>query len=279
MTAHRGSIIIAAHNEQAVIGRTLQALEQFAAAADVEVFVVCNGCTDQTAAISRGFAFAHVIELDVASKTAALREGDRLAQTGPRIYLDADVVLSSRAARAVFDALAGETLAGRPPHHFDTSRASWPVRRWYWVRARLPSIAGALWGAGCYALSTNGRARFGEFPEIVSDDLFIDALFAREEIAIVSTDPVIVTTPRRTADLVRILQRSYRTQTEVARPGLAVSEGQRGQLNDLRRLLRQQPLRLVDVGVYLTIVSYSRLRAKTARGSAWERDSSSRETL
>lgn len=273
-----GTIIIAAHNEEAVIGRTLDALAEARASTNLRVVVVSNGCSDATVQVAAQRTGVEVVDIPMASKSAALREGDLHASAGPRIYLDADVILTSRAAQEVIDALSRGAVAARPPHSFDSSRATWIVRSWYRVRAELPSISTALWGAGCYALSESGRARFGVFPDLVSDDLFIDSLFHPDEVTIVATDPVIVTTPRRTADLVRILRRSYRTQSEVAATASGFSTGQRRQLGDLKVLLKRFPRRLGDVVVYLSVVAYARLRARTARApERWERDSSSRQ--
>jgi glycosyltransferase involved in cell wall biosynthesis len=89
-----GSVLIPAHNEGAVISRCLHHLFEGTDAGDFEVAVVCNGCDDDTAAVARASAPpVEVIELDEASKPAALRAGDRLLRTFPRLYLDADVVL------------------------------------------------------------------------------------------------------------------------------------------------------------------------------------------
>ncbi|MGY4858309.1 glycosyltransferase [Cryobacterium sp. AP23] len=274
-----GNVIIAAYNEEAVIGRTLAALGDLATAGRVRVIVACNGCTDTTAAIARGFAGVRVVELDQASKVLALRAGDLLAGPGPRIYLDADVVMTGRAVRDTSRLLqSGVTLAARPPVHFDTAAAGWPMRRWYAVRAQLPSITGRLWGAGAYALSESGRARFGEFPELVSDDTFIDALFADDEISIVQTEPVSVRIPRTTADLMKIMRRSYRTQAEVvtADGSIGLSDGQRGQARDLVALLRRRPTALLDIALYVAIVALARVLATRARYTTWERDESSR---
>lgn len=272
-----GTIILAAHNEEAVIGRTLRSIHSVVGEG-VRVVVVCNGCTDATAAVAKTFNGVDVVELQIASKSAALREGDRRANAGPRIYLDADVVLSAKAAEDVISALSAGAIAGRPPHVFDTSGATWVVRSWYRIRQQLPSISSALWGAGCYALSAGARSRFIEFPDVVSDDLFIDALFSRGEITIVPTDPVVVTTPRRTADLLRILQRSYRTQREVTEFEGGLSSGQRGQLRDLVTIVKRSPGRVGDAVVYAAVIAVARLRARGSRpASGWERDESSRE--
>jgi glycosyltransferase involved in cell wall biosynthesis len=272
-----GTIIIAAHNEEAVIGRTLDALVDVRAEGQILVVVVCNGCTDRTAEAARARSGVAVAELALASKAAALREGDRIAVPGPRIYLDADIVLTSRAAVDVLTALSNGAIAGRPPHVFDTRGASRIVSAWYRVRQDLPSISTALWGAGCYALSEAGRQRFDEFPDIVSDDLFIDSKFAREEVTIVDTDNIVVTTPRRLSDLLRILRRSYRTQTEIAAAGTALSAGQRAQLRDLWSISARSPRRICDVIVYVAVVVWARIQTRMFPASErWERDASSR---
>ncbi|MET3769613.1 glycosyltransferase involved in cell wall biosynthesis [Marisediminicola sp. UYEF4] len=282
MKAPLGAIVIAAHNEEAVIARCLAALSSVIVSGAAQVVVVCNGCGDDTAAIARQFDSVEVVELEVASKVGALRTGDQLAVPGPRIYLDADVVMTGAAAMAVLSRLStGGTLAARPPIRFDSTGARWPVRRWYEVRERLPSISRALWGAGTYALSIDGRARFGEFPDIVSDDLFIDSLFSEAETDIVDTDPVIVTTPRRTGDLLKILIRTYRTQGDVQRDDshIPISRGQRGQLRDILALVRRQPGLVLSAAVYAVLIFIARLRARfRSRQGAWERDNSSRST-
>jgi len=277
-----GTIVIAAHNEELVLGRTLNHFVGLLAHGSVAVVVACNGCTDRTAIIARELAGAVVLDLPRPSKTAALRAADRIVSPGPRIYLDADIEMTERAAVDTLRALSSGAVAARPVHQFDTTGADWIVRRWYAVREQLPSIADALCGAGCYGLSEGGRARFGEFPEVVADDLFVDTLFTAREISIVATDPLVVRTPRKVGDLVRIMRRSYRTQSI---PGLSaneptpttkmLSEGQRGQLWDLLTLARQ-PRWLLDVAVYASVIAYARARARLGPAPRWERDTSSR---
>ncbi|WP_448631445.1 glycosyltransferase family 2 protein [Cellulomonas soli] len=78
-----GSVVIPAHDEEHGIARTLAPLAQAAAAGTLEVVVVANGCTDATAAVARSVPGVHVVEIDVASKAAALRAGDRAATRFP----------------------------------------------------------------------------------------------------------------------------------------------------------------------------------------------------
>ena len=201
-----------------------------------------------------------------------------MAGPGPRIYLDADVEMTGRAAVATLRALTDGALAGRPPRRFETARAHWLVRRWYDVRGRLPAIAETLWGSGCYGLSVEGRSRFAEFPEVVADDLFIDSLFATDEVTIVATDPVVVHTPLRPRDLIMILRRRYRTQEPrwvETGPG-PLSPGQRSQMHDLAALVRGEPTRIGDVVVYAAVIVLARVRARFGPAPRWERDTSSR---
>jgi glycosyltransferase involved in cell wall biosynthesis len=278
MSQSTAAIIIPAHNEAAVIGRCLDALAPLSATGTAQVIVACNGCQDSTAQIARQHPGVTVLEIGTASKTAALRAADLRTDAAQRVYLDADVVLSPNAAVALIDYLRSETaVAARPPVAFDTAGAAWPVRRWYAVRSRLPSIQGCLWGAGVYALSERGRTRFGEFPDVVADDLFVNDLYAESEIAIVPTDPVIVSTPRKTRDLVRILKRKYRSQSDGSRaPAGVVSTGQRRQLRDLTALLREDPGRAGDCVVYVALILVGRIWAILGSDSVWERDNSSR---
>ena len=154
--------------------------------------VVCNGCADDTAVM----AGRRVTRCGSSSSTrrrkpAALRAGDEAADVLPRIYLDADVVLAGAAARAVLERLRAGAVAARPPIRYDSGRSSAPVRRYYRARSRVPALLDSLWGAGVYGLSEAGRSRFGAFPDIVADDLWVDRHFAPGEIEIVDCAPVV----------------------------------------------------------------------------------------
>ena len=118
------------------------------------MIVVCNGCADDTAELARSSGHpVRVIELEAASKPAALRAGDEAALALPRIYLDADVVLPGASARAVLERLRAGAIAARPPIRYDSSGSSAPVRSYYRARSRVPALLESLWGAGVYGLS------------------------------------------------------------------------------------------------------------------------------
>jgi glycosyltransferase involved in cell wall biosynthesis len=95
-----------AYNEAALIKRTLAPLSRAAVDAYIELIVVCNGCTDETADLARDVPGARVLEMAQASKPAALNAGDAAATLWPRLYLDADIQISAEAVLAVLDRLA-----------------------------------------------------------------------------------------------------------------------------------------------------------------------------
>lgn len=275
-----GSFVIPAHDEAAVIGRGLDRLLT-SLGAGIEVVVVCNGCTDGTADVARqAGARVSVVELGAASKVEALRAGDRVATAFPRAYVDADVLVQGATVEAVFRRLGnGGALAARPPLVFYTFASSWFVRRFYRARSGLPAVMRSLWGAGMYALSAEGRARFDAFPAVVADDLFVDGLFRPDEVEVVRAQPVVVMAPTTAAGLLASLRRVYRGNRAAVRPVAAVDRpGTRDTVRDLVRLARRGKGELVDAVVYASAVLAARaLSWRHGRSEGhWERDESSR---
>ncbi|RWW98967.1 MULTISPECIES: WecB/TagA/CpsF family glycosyltransferase [Paenarthrobacter] len=271
-----GAVVIPAHNEAAVIGRTLESLRGVLRWGTVEVVVACNGCTDGTEEIAAGFAGVRVLRVGQASKTAALNTADEVVEGWPRLYLDADIEVSPEAVAAVFAALGGEgLLAARPAFRYDTAGASLPVRAYYRARLRIRGNSEALWGAGAYALSEAGHARLGKFPPLTGDDYYVDRLFSPAEKAVVGTVPVVVRTPRSVNGLMAVLRRTYRGNAEQdAHDGGA----------SMRRTVRQLaasvrgPVSVLDAVVYAAFAGAGRRRAFFSGRPpvAWERDETSR---
>jgi glycosyltransferase involved in cell wall biosynthesis len=282
-----GSVVIPAHDEAGVIRRCLDSLFSGFEPGEIDVVVVCNGCSDDTAELARSSGHPlRVIELGDRSKPAALRAGDLTASAFPRLYLDADVVLPGPAARSVMARLQAGAVAARPPIAYDFCRSSAAVRSYYRARSRVPSVLGSLWGAGVYGLSAAGRARFDEFPDVVADDLWLDRQFERNEVEIVDSAPVVVVVPRRSRELLRMLRRVYRGKAEHP-PTLGVDErahhAMLRTLGDLLRLLITGPAAGLDAATYVGFAAGARLAlalaAVTGRKATlgrWERDDSSR---
>jgi glycosyltransferase involved in cell wall biosynthesis len=271
------SVVIAAHNEARVIGRCLDALAPGSGDVPLDITVVANGCTDDTAAVARARAGVRVRELDAASKPAALNAGDAAAVGFPRIYLDADIVLSGDDVRRLAAVLDndGPVLAAVPRRHLVVTGRPLLVRAYYAVHVRLPVFRTALFGRGAIAVSATGRARFDQFPDMVADDLFIDSLFAAAEKVEVTGVSAQVATPLRTGDLVRRLSRvrAGNASLRSAVPGVRPTS----RLAWLRHVVLPRPwlapAAVCYVGITLTAAVLARRRGG---GTVWGRDESSR---
>lgn len=110
------SVIIPAHNEEAYLERTLEALRR-QNYGWYEVIVVANGCTDSTAEIARGRCH-RLIVLSQKSLGVARNLGARMARGEILLFLDADTVLEPMALRRIAEAFtpvcAAGTLRGAP---------------------------------------------------------------------------------------------------------------------------------------------------------------------
>ncbi len=287
----RGAVIIPAHNESAVITRTLASIAPVLRTGRLEVIVVCNGCTDDTATRA-AVPGVRVVEVDIPSKTTALNVGDSHATLWPRVYLDADTEITPATLRALLENLQEPVLAARPAFRYDIGRASWPVRSYYRARRRLPSTNEALWGAGVFGLSREAHERIGAFPEVTADDYFVDRAFSDQEKMIVPAPPVLVRTPQDVGSLLSVLRRSQRGPAEQRNPAegmaLGTADGSppgadRGTAAATARELARSvrgPGSLLDALTYAGLAAVPRLRTTTRRSGtvrpAWERDDSSR---
>lgn len=82
------SVIIPAHNEQAVIHRALSSIKE-QSFKDYEVIVVCDACTDNTKEIAEAYG-AKVVEIDAHSSGAARNAGIDKAIGEWVLFCDAD---------------------------------------------------------------------------------------------------------------------------------------------------------------------------------------------
>lgn len=272
-----GSVVIPAHDESAVIDRCLQRLDL--ARGDLEVVVVANACTDDTAERARAHGVT-VVETDVPGKANALDLGDAAATTFPRAYLDADITLDADDLRRVLDVVRdGPALAAAPRLHVDVAHSSRVVRAYYKVWTALPYVTDDLIGSGVYVLSAAGRARFGRFPAATGDDTFVRSLFAPGERVGVAGTRFTVHPPRTLEALVAI---KTRARFSVAEHAQTSSTGSQAAPASAGRRLLTSPAVWPAVPVYAAVGLLTRLRARRrlAGGAdvAWDRDTTSRPT-
>jgi glycosyltransferase involved in cell wall biosynthesis len=274
------SVIIPAHNEEAVIGRCLRTLTG-GSTPDLDIVVVANGCTDATVDIVAQYPEVRLIQSSVASKHAALNAGDAVARHFPRAFVDADIEVEPDALLAVSQALADTgAFVGAPAMRIDFSGCSWAVRSYYRVSRQLAWSTDAPVGTGVYVLSREGHARLGSFPDIINDDQYVHDLFVPEERICVAQHEFIVRPARNLRALVVRRTRQLEGGAEFeARfgvlPGRAPTPGPFD-------VLHADPRRAIDLAVFGAVKAAAMWRLRRKRrlgGVGWERDESSRGVL
>ena len=278
------SVIIPAHNEASVIGRLLSGMLAGAAPNEFEVWVVANGCTDDTAEIAATFDGVKVLITPQAGKHAAMRLADEHAEGFPRLYVDADVELGSRDVRALAAALdePGVVAVG-PSRAMPAERLPWTVRWFYDVWEELPVVRAGLFGRGVVALSREGCERLRALPPLLGDDLAASLLFEPEQRRVVPEATVVVHPPRKLGALLKIRTRALVSTLQAGDdPALASASGSaRTSLSDLRAIASAAPVRngpkvlwFLAVTVATKVRARRAVRAKDFR--TWQRDDTSR---
>lgn len=277
------SIVIPAHNEADVIRRCLESFAVGSTPGELDIVVVCNGCSDDTAGIARATSPAvRVIETEAPSKTNALNIGDAAARSFPRIYMDADIVMSLESIRKLAEALDGDALAASPAvRTVFKANAEWAVRAYYAFWMALPFVQEGMMAAGVYAVSEEGRRRFDKFPDVIADDGFFRLHFAPHERVEVRDAVSTVTAPSRWADLIRIKTRSrfgvYQLRQRYA--DLYTAERQTKRYAHAIATMLRQPKLYACIAPFVAVSAISRARAQKqlrAPNYVWERDFSSR---
>lgn len=273
------SIVIAAHDEEAVIGACLDALASAPSTAYAEIIVSANGCTDRTAEIARERG-AIVIERMEPGKAGALNAADRRATAFPRIYVDADIRVPRGGVEALERELDAGALAAVPRRRIDVTGRPLAVKAYFAINERLPVFRDGLFGRGMIALSREGRERFGHFPSMIADDLFLDSQFSTAEKAEARDVEVMVEAPRTTRALVNRLVRVRRGNAQLraasARGDVTVRVRASDKWSWLRDVVVPNP-RLVFAAVpYVAITMTAALLSRRTSRSGWGRDDSTR---
>lgn len=279
------SVIIPAHNEENVIGETLKEIFPGVISGELNVIVVCNGCTDNTVKVVSSFgSLIKIIETPFPSKSNALNLGDEVAKCFPRIYQDADVVLTLSAIRELASALEdGKYFAAAPKMKMDLRNASLLVRSYYEIWQSLPYVKEGMIGTGVYALSEAGRRRFDRFPQIIADDGYIRALFKSHERILVDSCYSLVRAPATLEGLLKIKTRSRLGGYELREkfPELLDNEEKnyRKAIWDLLWELSFWPKVFVYLYVNLKARYLSKRYSRSNSFSGWERDETSRKIV
>jgi acetyltransferase-like isoleucine patch superfamily enzyme len=277
--------VIPAHDEEAVLVRSLRELLAGTRPGEWHVMVVSNGSSDGTAAVARRFALdtghaVEVLEVAEASKIAAVRLGLAFTPPGVRVVLDADVGLGAETLRALVDALvdAGEAARlGCPQMEVDTARSARLVQAYYRTWTALPYVRRTMVGSGVYALTDAAVRRLGRLPEVINDDGWVRRSFSSAE-RIMTPGAFTVTAPRTVTALVR-----RRARIAIGNRDLTAQLGPDPDGNGLRALVhavRDRQVDPIDAGAYAVVGALSEglagWRRLTGRRATWSTDTTTR---
>jgi glycosyltransferase involved in cell wall biosynthesis len=168
------SFIVPAHDEEALIGRTLRAIDAAGRSlgAPFEMVVVDDASTDATAAIAAAGG-ARVVPVALRQIAAVRNAGARAALGDRFVFVDADTLVNESVVRAAVAAMDGGAAGGGCAVRFDG-------RIPLYARVLLPAFMSIYRGlrlaAGCFLFCTREAfAAAGGFDE---------TLFASEEVAL-----------------------------------------------------------------------------------------------
>lgn len=186
------SFIVPAHNEERLLGGTLQAIHAVVQALGepCEVIVVDDGSTDRTAAIGREHG-AQVVPVAHRQIAATRNAGARAAQGDVFIFVDADTLVHETLVRLALQALRDGAVGGGTVVRFD---GAMPLH----ARVMVPLVVKLLQvgrlAAGCFLFCT--RTAFeavGGFDEsyFAAEELGLSQALKRQGKFVILCEPVL----------------------------------------------------------------------------------------
>jgi len=269
------AIIIAAYNEESSIDQLLTNLGGGKSNL-FQIVVMCNGCTDNTEkTIRTQFPDVYLGALQEASKSLAIRAAETLDIGFPRLYLDADIGLSEKQAESLFNAVKADNQVGLfvPASKTDTKSSSYLVDQYYQAWYSTSFVKEQGFGCGCYIINQSSREAFGLWPELISDDGFLRAIF--DNVVVINEVCVTVTAPKTILSLLKIKTRSKYGNIELKQ------YLQKNNLENLgnKRVVIPAKLSLTHKTIYSFVNAYAKAVAywKMYTGTfKWHTDHSSR---
>ena len=276
------SVVIPAHNEENYLGACLSAVlasgpvMQDGEPVRVQVIVVANACTDRTAELARAYRPTfdlrgwELLVLNVAEggKPNALNVAETRAWGKVRIYLDADITVGPALLQLTWDALQDARPRYASGQMQIAEASTFASRAYREIYRRVPFQTQTIPGAGYFAVNAAGRARWGRFPDIIADDLFVRLQFDQSERVMVG-DSFRWELTEGFRDLIRVRKRQDRGTRELMSrfPELRRNEDKPGfRPGELRRLALGFPL---GMSIYCAVSLLSRM--SRGSGSGWAR--------
>lgn len=271
-------MIIPAHNEAKNLSRLLPLLENDHT---LEIIVVCNACTDGSEEICSLFPNVKLLSTTVPSKINALNSGDCNAKYFPRFYMDADIIISSEDIhKTALKMTKCNALACAPKLTVDFNKRPFLIKNYYKVWLSTPYCKKGMIGSGIYGISEEGRKRFKNFPQIISDDGFIRLLFNKSERVIDHNSTFIIQAPWNLKNLFKIKIRSHLGNFELndKYPELRNNENTNNKRFLLKELIR--PWKTLNILIYIFLKFIIKKIAKRKFNNndiyGWARDTTNR---
>jgi len=186
------SIIIPAHNEEALLGRTLESLRTALAGIrdSSEIVVVDDSSTDRTAEIARAHG-ARVVRAEVHQIAAARNAGARAAAGAYLVFVDADTIVPPRVLGAAVDAMRAGAAGGGASAIFEPEAPPWAHRTIALVAWIMRIVQ---WAPGCFIFAER-RAfeRTGGFDEryFATEEIHLSRALKRLGVFVVLREPVV----------------------------------------------------------------------------------------
>lgn len=266
------SVIVPVHNEAGRLRQTVPCLLD-GLPPGCEVIYVCNGCTDGSEALLHALVGmkAWIIQAPQ-GKAAAIRYGEGKACLLPRFYVDADVTIGGADLAELSRCLTGPIELVSPRIVYDLHGVGPAMRRVCRLSQLLPH---ARYGAFHHVLgvSAAARARWGEFPDLLGDDAFIQSCISAQHKRVVAHVTVTVRPPRTLWSWIQVRSRWQAGHRQMRGLGHAPPHTP----NQFRTLVRSlfRPGTRLDALLYVGSVLAARLlSALPQRG--WYSDRTSR---
>lgn len=277
------SVIIPAYNEGNVIERCLDAILEDYREGELEIIVVPNGCKDDTAEKARRYGPpVKVVETPVGNKIGALNLGDEHASGYPRMYVDADIVVTTAALRDVAQMLGDDSpiMLAAPKAVVAYQDRPLLIRSFMKVWTSLPYFTEGIIGAGFFAFSKQGRERFDKFPDVIADDGFARLVAAPHERATSEKHSFTIHPPRTLRALSSIMVRVRAGVLQLLERFPEMHENETTSPKRSLKIIATKPELWPHAPVYLGVMAYSRVMARKKLEAnlekAWERDETSR---
>ncbi|MEN1680692.1 MAG: glycosyltransferase [Planctomycetota bacterium] len=168
------SFVVPAHNEQALLGDTLDAIHAAAGEVDrpYELIVASDASTDRTAEIAAE-KNASVVSVEHRQIASTRNSGAAAASGEWLVFVDADTLINATVLRAAIDTLEGGAVGGGARVDFEGKA---PPLVWFLARLFEPIYFRLRLAAGCYLFCTRQA-----FEEVGGFD---EQLYASEEITL-----------------------------------------------------------------------------------------------